>query len=195
MELEDNYNLLQTHVISVLREYPRFLTILKAIYPRFDNLQEVANFLSEALYIDKAEDTWLDYIGWLVGTTRDYFAGGKFFCVNAPDLNEEKYFWFRTSKIDPNSKLKDVLFRRRIYGKIGYNVTKGTREENIFIIKNMTFADKVIIRIVEPMVMDITLYGDEIIDSATMRADIETILGNGIGIRNLQVKGLNEYGN
>lgn len=195
MELEDNYSLLQDNVISILRNYPRFLTLLKAIYPRFDNLQDCANFLSDALRIERAEGVWLDYIGWLVGINRTYINLTNYFSVNHRDVNVEKLFWFKDQKTEQVINLQDELFRRRIYAKIAYNTSKCTREENISVIKNMYYADKVIIKVVEPMLLDITLYGDDILETSTMLEDITSILGNGVGIRHLYIRGLAEYGN
>jgi hypothetical protein len=82
MQLEDNYSLLQDNVISVLRNFPRFLTLLKCIAPRFNNLQDIANYLCENTKISTAQGIWLDYIAWLVGTTRETYDILQYFCVN-----------------------------------------------------------------------------------------------------------------
>ena len=71
--------------------------------------------------------------------------------------------------------------------KIGYNISKGTRAENNYIIKNMTFADSIKIKRVAPMMLDITLKGANIIQTPTFRDDIERVLGQGVGINNLIV--------
>ena len=193
MELEDNYSLLQDNTISVLRNLPRFLTLLKIFGNRFDELQYVINYMCDNTILKKAEGVWLDYIGWLVGTKRDYSDISKFFCVNAEDVNELKYFWFGNEAEETNVSLDDAMFRRRIYAKIGYNTSQCTRNENIYIIKNMTLADHCIIEVVEPMTLDITLYGDNILETQNMHEKIEDVLGNGVGLRYLTIKGLDEY--
>lgn len=190
MELEDNYNLLQDNVISVLRNYPRFLTLLKCIAPRLDNLQDIANYLCENTKLDFAEGIWLDYIGWLVGTTRDTFDILQYFCVNAEHLNVEKLFYFEGVSSLGRGSLQDVYFRKKIKAKVAYNTSRATRNENIKIIQGMFNADLVIITKVEPMVLDITIYGDNIYypSTASLRDSIIKILGNGVNIRNLVTK-------
>lgn len=194
MELEDNYSLLQDNTISILKNYPKFLTLLKVIANRLNNLQDCVNYLCENINIDKAEGIWLDYIGWLVGVKRtDLTDTSAFFCTNAEDVNEEKYFWFASQNQSNNVSLQDEYYRSLIKAKIGYNTSRCTREDNIKNIKNMTFATHVIIDNVEPMVLDITLYGDNILNMQNMREQIEKLLGDGVGIRKLEVKGLDEY--
>lgn len=195
MELEDNYSLLQDNTIAVLRNYPRFLTLLKIFGNRFDELQYVVNYMCDETTLAKAKGVWLDYIGWLVGTKRDFSDINRFFCANAEDVNELKLFWFGNDADSTEGSLDDEPFRRRIYAKIGYNTSQCTRNENIYIIKNMTLADHCIIEVVEPMTLDITLYGDEIIETQNLREKIEDILGNGVGIRYLEIKGMDEWTN
>lgn len=194
MELEDNYSLLQDNVISVLRNYPRFLTLLKCIAPRLDNLQDVANYMCEKTNLDTAEGIWLDYIAWLVGTTRDAYNILNFFCFNAPHINVEKEFYFEGITPDSKGNLQDVLLRKRIKAKIAYNTSKATRNENIKIIQGIFNADKVVITKPEPMVLDIVLYGDEIIYPSidNVRDAITNLLGNGVGLRNLEIRSANE---
>ena len=52
----------------------------------------------------------------------------------------------------------------------------------------MTFADKVIIHNVAPMLLDITIKGSNLFISQDLKGDIESILGRGVGIRNLVVE-------
>lgn len=194
MELEDNYSLLQDNVISVLRNYPRFLTLLKCIAPRLDNLQDVADYMCENTNLDTAEGIWLDYIAWLVGTTRDSYNILNFFCFNAPHINVEKEFYFEGITPDSKGNLQDVLLRKRIKAKIAYNTSKATRNENIKIIQGIFNADKVVITKPEPMVLDMVLYGDEIIYPSidNVRDAITNLLGNGVGLRNLEIRSANE---
>lgn len=189
MLLNDYYIKMQEYSISQLRQNPDYLLFCKYIGNDYNNLQKVSEYLLDMANIDKAEGKYLDYIGWLVGTTRSYFNLARFFSVNNDDVNAVKYFWFKNQTIGQTTDLSDELFRRRIYAKIGYNMTKGTRENNIYIIKNMSFADKVLIEKVEPMVLDITLIGDNIIQTDTLLDDVTDILGTGVGIRHLNIQG------
>lgn len=189
MELENNYDLLQDNVISVLRNFPRFLTLLKCIAPRLDNLQDVANYMCENTKLSIAGGIWLDYIAWLVGTNRNVYDILNYFCVNAPHLNVEKLFYFEGITPDAKGTLQDVQLRKRIRAKIAYNTSKATRNYNIQIIQGITNADKVVISNVEPMVLDIILYGRNVIYPSvnTLRNTINNILGNGVGVRNLTI--------
>ena len=47
MVLEDNYDLLKQNTISILKNYPRFLALLKVFSKRFDSLQDCFNYLCE----------------------------------------------------------------------------------------------------------------------------------------------------
>ena len=134
MLLNDYYIKMQEYSISQLRANPDYLLFCKCIGNDYNNLQKVSEYLLDMANIDKAEGKYLDYIGWLVGTTRSYFNLARFFSVNNDDVNAVKYFWFKNQTIGQTADLSNELFRRRIYAKIGYNTTKGTRENNIYII-------------------------------------------------------------
>lgn len=138
-------NSMKRFSISKLRANQAYVKMCEAHCVGMNSIQNAIDYMSNALNVDKASGVWLDYIGWLVGTNRQYFDASEFFKVNSPDLNTEKYFYFPTETTWTQGTLNDVLFRQRIKAKIGYNVSKGTREENLAIIKNMTNADKVII--------------------------------------------------
>lgn len=185
--------LMQQNSISELRNCPEYVKLCEAHAIGLESVQKVINYLSDAINVDKAEGIWLDYIGWLLGTDRQYMNIARFFSANEDDINREKYFWFANQNIGQIASLQDELFRRRIYGKIGYNTSKGTRNENIEIIKNITFADHVIIKNISPMVLDITIYGDNILETNTLLDDIELVLGDGVGINRLQIRSLNEW--
>lgn len=187
--------LMQKNSISELRNIPEYIKLCEAHAVGLESIQKTINYLSDAINLDKAQGVWLDYIGWLLGTDRQYMNVARFFSANEDDLNREKYFWFPNQKIGQMASLEDELFRRRIYGKRGYNISKATRNENIQIIKNITFADHVIIKNISPMVLDITIYGDNILETNTLLDDIENVLGNGVGINRLQIRSLSEWTN
>ena len=180
---------MQYYAVSQLRQNEDYVNLCEVIGNDFNDLKKISEYILKNINIDTAEGVWLDYLGWLVGTTRVYFDIEDFFSVNSDDLNADKYFWFPGTTIGGETSLNDILFRRRIKAKIGYNISKCTREENLYIIKNMTFADRVILKRVEPLVFDLTLIGKEIIQTPTFKEDIEKVLCLCGGIRNLEILG------
>lgn len=180
---------MQYYAVSQLRLNPDYRNLCEVIGQDFNDLKKISEYLLKSINIDEAEGVWLDYIGWLVGTTRVYFDIGDFFSVNSDDLNAEKYFYFPGTTVGGETNLDDVFFRKRIYAKIGYNISKGTREENIYILKNLTFAKRVLIKRVAPLVLDITLIGNDIIQTPTFKEDIEKVLGLCVGTGTIKVLG------
>ena len=185
----DFFKKMQFYSISQFRQNPDYVNMCEAIGNDYNDLKKVSQYLLDYVDIDSASGVWLDYIGWLVGTTREYFNITQFFSVNQKDVNVEKYIWFPNQKINQIDNLGDDLFRKRIYAKIGYNISTGTRKENIYIIKNMTNANKVKIKKEAPMVLDITLVGDNIFYTQTLLEDINNILGMGVGVKDLKIVG------
>lgn len=186
MKQNDYYVEHQKYSISQLRNSPNYLNIVETS-AYFDNqLQEIIQKLLDSIDIDYAEGFLLDYLAWLVGTSREYFDISDYFCLNRADVNVSKYIYFQNADIQTGS-LQDVKFRQRIKAKAYANHSRCTREDNIFVIKNMTFADKVIIENVAPLMLDITLVGSNVLITENSRADIESVLGQGVGIRNLEV--------
>ena len=185
----DFFKKMQFYAVSQFRQNPDYVNLCEALGNDFNDLKKISQYVLDCVDIDSATGIWLDYIGWLVGTTREYFNISQFFSVNSADINVEKYFWFPDQKIEQISNLKDDLFRKRIYAKIGYNISTGTREENIYILKNMTNANHVKIKKVAPMTLDITLVGNAILYTQTLLEDINTVLGMGVGTENLQIVG------
>ena len=180
---------MQYYAVSQLRQNPDYINLCEVIGQDLNDLKKISEYILKSINIDEAEGIWLDYIGWLVGTTRVYFDIGDFFSVNSDDVNVDKYFWFPGSVFGGESNLDDVFFRKRIYAKIGYNISKGTREENIYILKNLTFAKKVIIKRVAPLVLDITLIGNNIIQTPTFKEDVEKVLGLCVGTGTIKILG------
>lgn len=180
---------MQFYAVSQLRQNPDYINLCEVIGQDLNDLKKISEYILKCINIDEAEGVWLDYIGWLVGTTRVYFDIGDFFSVNSDDLNAEKYFYFPGTTVGGETNLDDVFFRKRIYAKIGYNISKGTREENIYILKNLTFAKRVLIKRVAPLVLDITLIGNDIIQTPTFKEDIEKVLGLCVGTRTIKVLG------
>lgn len=175
--------------ISQFRNIPEYVKMCEAFTVGLGTIQTSVNYLSDMIDLDKAEGIWLDYIAWLVGTNRTTYDILQFFCVNAPHLNVEKYFYFEGISTLEKGTVQDVALRKRIKAKIAYNTSKGTRNENIRIIEGLVNADKVVISNVSPMLLDITLYGDNLFypSMQALRTTIESVLGNGVGIRNLTI--------
>lgn len=194
MKKNDYHVLNQKYSISQLRACQEYLSMIYADADLKNNMQTGIKYLLDSIDINKAEGVFLDYIGWLVGTSRGYFDIGAYFKINSADVNTEKYIWFsqpETDFIAPSGSLEDREFRARIKAKSASNTSKCTRENNIEIIKNMTFAKKVIIKNVAPMELDITIQGANLFVSQNLKSDIESVLGEGIGIRNLKVESAN----
>lgn len=185
----DFFKKMQFYAVSQFRQNPDYVNLCEAIGNDFNDLKKVSQFVLNCVDIDSAAGIWLDYIGWLVGTTREIFSIADYFSVNSADLNIKKNIWFPSQTLGQLENLNDELFRKRIYAKIGYNISTGTREENIYILKNMTNAKYVKIKRVEPMTLDIILIGNEVLQTQTLTNDINNILGIGVGIRNLQIVG------
>ena len=175
--------------ISQFRNIPEYVKMCEAFAVGLATIQNSVDYLSDMIDLDKAEGIWLDYIAWLVGTNRTTYDILQFFCVNAPHLNVEKYFYFEGISSLEKGSVQDVALRRRIKAKIAYNTSKATRNENIKIIEGLVNADKVVISNVAPMLLDITLYGDNLFYPSVqaLRTTIENVLGNGVGIRNLTI--------
>lgn len=181
----------QAYSLGYLRCIKEYLAMIDADAELKDGIQKNVRYLLDSIDIDKAEGKFLDFRGWLIGISRQYFDIQAYFSYNREDVNTEKYIWFSEPETDfvaPNGTLEDVDYRARIKAKAGANTSRCTREENIAIIKNMTFARKVKIKNVSPMMLDITLVGDNLFFSQDTKSDIETVLGSGVGIRNLMTE-------
>lgn len=191
MKKLDYFALNQAYSLSQFRNNPEYMALIKADADLKENLQANVQYLLDTINIDKAAGVFLDYWGWLVGISRRYFDISAYFSYNRDDVNREKYIWFSEPKSDfivPAGNLEDIDFRARIKAKAAANTSKCTREDNIAIIKNMTSAKKVKIKNVGTMMLDVTLVGDNLFFTQNTKSDIESVLGIGVGIRNLIVE-------
>lgn len=194
MKKNDYSALNQAYSLSQLRNNPEYLAMINADADLKENLQSVIEYILDSIDIDKAEGFLLDYIGLLVGISRKYFDISAYFSYNRADVNTEKYIWFSEPDADfvaPSGTLEDIDFRARIKAKAAANTSKCTREQNISIIKNMTFARHVKIKNVAPMLLDVKLIGDNLFLTQNIKSDIESVLGRGVGIRNLMTESEN----
>ena len=169
--------------ISQFRNIPEYVKMCEAFTVGLNTIQDTINYLSDVLNIDKTEGIWLDYIGLLVGQARpEYISTSKYFCVNSEDVNVPKFFYFPNSTTNnSDSNLDDDLFKGQIKAKIAYNVSKGTREDLIKIIKPLVNADRVVIQRTSPMVLKISLYGENIIQT-NIDERVLSVLPDGVGL-------------
>ena len=123
------------------------------------------------------------------GTTKIYTANGTE-KLTTGDVNANKFFYFPTLSrtLSNTDSLDDALFHGQIKAKIAYNVSKGTREDLIRIIKPLVNADRVVIQQVYddndeivPMVLKISLYGERIL-TYDIANRIINILPQGVGL-------------
>lgn len=194
MKTNDYSALNQAYSLGQFRSNKEYMALINADAKIKEDLQANVQYLIDSLDINKAEGVFLDNWGLLVGILRQYFDIGAYFSYNSPDVNVEKYIWFSEPETDfvaPSGSLEDQDYRARIKAKAGANTSKCTREENIAIIKNMTFAKKVKIKNVDIMLLDVTLVGDNLFFTQDTKSDIELVLGSGVGIRNLMTEKTN----
>ena len=196
IETYDLLNTMLNNTISPLRNNDGYIKLCEAHCVGLGKIQDAINYMSYCLNVDVASGVWLDNIGYLVGIDRTAFDISRYFCVNLPDINVEKEFYFPKSSQWTKGNLNDILFRQRIRAKIGYNISNGTRENNLAIIKGLTNADKVVIthskdeyNNIIPMTLDVHLWGENIIFSSinSLRTDIENVLGVTVGLDKLEI--------
>lgn len=186
--------------ISEFRVVPEYIAMCEAIAQGMGTVQDAVDYISNMIDLDSAEGVWLDFIGILVGTYRRHISEnikGDFFQVNAEDINREVEFYFpnKTSNSGSTSGalLNDNEFRSQIKAKIAFNIGKGTREGNINTIKAFTRADIVKITQESPMLLNIVIYGDNLVltTDTYMKDTIEQFLPNGVSINEFEVYRLN----
>lgn len=177
------------YLISYFRQNDDIKNILLAIGLRFNELQDVIVQLLDSLIISKARGFLLDNIGTEVGTTRDEIDYGDYFCVNVPHINVEKRFYFLASNLDPNQKvtLKDAEFIQKIMAVIGSNLSSGTRNENLNIIKMITNAESVIIKKVGTCELEVHLMGSNLTYTRNTLKYIQDILIDGVFLKEVYI--------
>lgn len=177
------------YVIPYFRGNTDVKNILLAIGEKFNEFQDVIVYLLNTLTIKNAQGIWLDDIGKEVGTTRDEVDFGNYFCVNMPHVNVEKIFYFLSSNLDPTQKLslKDSEFIQKIMAVIGGNLSSGTRNENLNIIKMITNAESVIIKKVGTCQLDLYLNGSNITYTKNTLKYIQDILIDGVFLNEVYI--------
>ena len=177
------------YLISYFRQNEDIKNILLAIGMRFNELQDVIVQLLDSLTISKAKGFLLDNIGTEVGTTRDEVDYGDYFCVNLPHLNINKRFYFLVSNLNPEITitLEDKEFIQKIMAVIGSNLSSGTRNENLNIIKMITNAESVIIKKVGTCELEIHLTGANITYTKNTLKYIQDILIDGVFLKEVYI--------
>ena len=177
------------YLISYFRQNEDIKNILLAIGMRFNELQDVIVQLLDSLTISKARGFLLDNIGTEVGTTRDEVDYGDYFCVNLLHVNVAKKFYFLTSDLNPDMviTLEDKEFIQKIMAVIGGNLSSGTRNENLNIIKMITNAEDVIIEKVGTCMLNIHLIGPSMTYTKNTLKYIQDILANGVYLNEVYI--------
>ena len=177
------------YLISYFRQNKDIKNILIAIGLRFNELQDVISDILDSLTISKARGFLLDNIGTEVGTTRDEVDYGDYFCVNVPHINIERRFYFLASNLDPNQTvtLKDAEFIQKIMAVIGSNLSSGTRNENLNIIKMITNAESVIINKVGTCELEVHLMGSNLTYTRNTLKYIQDILIDGVFLKEVYI--------
>lgn len=177
------------YIIPYFRNNTDIKNILLAIGMRFNALQDIIVELLDSLTISKAKGFLLDYIGVEIGTERDEVDYGDYFCVNLPHINVSKRFYFLASSLDPQTviTLEDQEFIQKIMAVIGGNISSGTRNENLNIIKMITNSENVIIEKVGTCQLDIYLTGPDITYTKNTLNYIQNILADGIFLNEVHI--------
>lgn len=188
----DYYAHLMKYSISQLRDKEGYKELCEGIAELFNSLQKGAFELESWNNIDDAEGELLDFIGYLFGVYRGYFDLSKYFCLNRDDLNQEKLFYFEKGSAintDTQGGLTDREMRQRIKGVIARLYSRKTRNDNIRVIKFLTFAEHVIITRIGTMQQSINLIGKNIFLTDKTFDEIEGVLADGVSLEHLYING------
>lgn len=181
------------YCLPYLRQNKDIKTVLTTIGDRYNQLQAVFLYLLDTLKINNARGVWLDYIGKEVGAVRSDTDYGDYFCVNAEHINVPKLFYNSTSAISPENtiSLADEDFITKIQAYILANISCGTRNQNIRVIKMITRADEVIITKTDTCTLSVNLIGDasKIILTQNTVNFIRHIIADGIYIEEITING------
>ena len=89
------------YIIPYMRDNEDLVYFLEIVGVRFLKLQRVIEYLLRSYNIRMAKGQFLDFAGMEVDADRDEADYDSFFCVNSPDINTEKKFYFLSSGLDP----------------------------------------------------------------------------------------------
>ena len=178
--------------LSQFRNKEGYKELCEGIAKLFLDLQKKTIELEKWTVIDRAEGEILDFIGYLFGVYRTFFDISKYFCVNAEDINKEKYFYFEKgagNTVLTQGGLSDLEMRQRIKAAIARLYSRFTRNDNIRVIKFLTFAEKVIITKPGKNQLIVALIGDGLFITDKTFDEIESVLGDGVSLEHLTING------
>ncbi len=189
MKIIDTVKFLLKQILPYLRKNEDLVFLLSLIGKRFATLQSCLIYLANSYDIRKARGIYLDYIGKEVGTERDEVDYSSFFCVNSPDINDKKYFYFSSSGTDPATpiSLEDSEFISKIIAKILSNTAHPNIKNIIAIIKAVTNADDVLVIQEDNACLKIVIKGRKVVTANIGNYIKQMALGNGIYLKEIKV--------
>lgn len=177
-------------VIPYMRNNEDLVYLLKIIGERFLKLQKVIEYLLSSYNIRMAKGQFLDFAGMEVDATRDEADMDSFICVNSPDINVEKRFYFLSSGLNPIQiiSLSDNEYLSKILAKISMNMAQPNIMNVIDIVKAVTNADDVLVIPDDNASLKIIITGEQLFLTAnTVNYIKQFILGNGIYLKEVKV--------
>lgn len=178
------------YIIPYMRDNEDLVYFLEIVGARFLKLQKVIEYLLHSYNIRMAKGQFLDFAGMEVDADRDEVDYDSFFCVNSPDINAEKKFYFLSSGLDPMHiiSLADNEYLSKILAKISANMTQPNIKSVIDIVKAVTNADNVFVIPDDNAGLKIIIEGEQLFLTAnTVNYIKQYILGNGIYLKEVKV--------
>jgi len=188
MKQTDYQKLGQKIILAYLRQNNNLKTFIKILSTRFNMIQEIILYLLNSYKISNARGKWLDYIGSEVGAQREEIDYGNYFVVNQPHINVPKMFYFLTSENNPQNilTLEDASYIQKISTYIGTNISSGTIEDILTLVKKITEADMIEIRKSNSEGLSITVDGDHMVLTRNTESYVHEILSNGIYLKEIK---------
>lgn len=179
------------YILPYFRQNEDIVEVLRAIGARFEGLQDAILYFLNSQNLKDARGVWLDRYGAEVGAARDELDFGNYFCVNRPHVNVAKRFYFITSKENPLSPLTldDAEYIQKILAYILGNNSCGTWNEIINITKIIANAEKVILTKPKKCVLNIDIYGSNIVLTRNTVFYIQNIVTEGVDLEEIKING------
>lgn len=179
------------YVLPYFRQNEDIVEVLRAIGARFEGLQDAILYFMNSQNLKDARGVWLDNYGSEVGAARDELDYGNYFCVNRLHVNASKRFYFTSSKENPLSPLTldDAEYIQKIFAYILGNNSSGTWNEIIDIVKIITNAEKVILSKPKKCVLNVDIYGSNIVLTRNTVMYIQNIVAEGVDVEEIKING------
>lgn len=179
------------YVLPYFRQNEDIVEVLRAIGARFEGLQDAILYFMNSQNLKDARGVWLDNYGSEVGAARDELDYGNYFCVNRLHVNVSKRFYFTSSKENPLSPLTldDAEYIQKIFAYILGNNSSGTWNEIIDIVKTITNAEKVILSKPKKCVLNVDIYGSNIVLTRNTVMYIQNIVAEGVDVEEIKING------